>query len=397
MRTRLSSSIRPVSLVALVALTTPMGVLTLTTQTARAEMDADTKEAKVLFEDGVKLYRDGHFEEARVKFKAAYGLKKRPSILLNLARAELQTKRPLDAAAHFRELLAMSDAKPEDREDARAGLTDAHKQLGVVTIEAPDGSALTIDGEARGTTPVDPIDVIPGSHSVTIKAPGGRVTTEKVTLMMGQTTTVRARTEAKAEPATVDKKSEEEPKKDEPTTSDKKGDDTSTESGATYDDGDAKKEEAPHKVDDASEGSHRSFLKSLSPLTYVAAGVTVSSTVLWIVFYQTYATHKSNVDSITSWLQQNPNDAQFGYWQAQGRTEVDAANSNLHLSWAFEGLAIVGGVTTIATLIWMRDTGPSEKPHASGATAPTAQLPSVMVTAAPLMGGGGFVSLSGRF
>ena len=61
-------------------------------------MDADTKEAKALFEDGLKLYKAGKPEEARVKFKAAYGLKKRPSIILNLAHAELDTKRPLDAA-----------------------------------------------------------------------------------------------------------------------------------------------------------------------------------------------------------------------------------------------------------------------------------------------------------
>jgi hypothetical protein len=66
-------------------------------------MDADTKEAKALFEDGLKLYKAGKTEEARVKFKAAYGLKKRPSIVLNLAHTELDTKRYMEASQHFRE------------------------------------------------------------------------------------------------------------------------------------------------------------------------------------------------------------------------------------------------------------------------------------------------------
>src|SRR5688572_4372757 len=104
-------------------------------------MDADTKEAKSLFEDGVKLYKTGKYEEARVKFKAAYGLKKRPSITINLANAELQTKRPIDALAHFREVLAMSDAKAEDKEEARNGIVEARKHVGVVTIDAPAGAS----------------------------------------------------------------------------------------------------------------------------------------------------------------------------------------------------------------------------------------------------------------
>src|SRR5689334_10733394 len=88
-------------------------------------MDADTKEAKALFEDGVKLYKAGKFEEARVKFKAAYGLKKRPSIVLNLANAEMQTKRPMDAIAHFKEVLSMGDAKQDDKDEAKTGLAEA--------------------------------------------------------------------------------------------------------------------------------------------------------------------------------------------------------------------------------------------------------------------------------
>jgi len=100
-------------------LSTSIAATSLTTLPALAQMDADTKEAKALFEDGVKLYKAGDFEKARVKFKAAYGLKKRPSILLNLARAELQTKHPVEAAAHFHELMTLADAKPEDKDDAR--------------------------------------------------------------------------------------------------------------------------------------------------------------------------------------------------------------------------------------------------------------------------------------
>src|ERR1700687_1417698 len=116
MRTRALASLLALNLVCIAGAALPT---TFVAGIASAQMDADTKEAKALFEDGVKLYKDGKYEDARVKFKAAYGLKKRPSILINLARAELQTKRPLDAAAHFKETLTLPDLKPEDKEDAK--------------------------------------------------------------------------------------------------------------------------------------------------------------------------------------------------------------------------------------------------------------------------------------
>src|SRR4051812_1334424 len=93
---------------ALLSLSVTAATLHTTTLVVAQAMDADTKEAKALFEAGVALYKAGNYEDARVKFKAAYGLKKRPSIIINLARSELQTKRPLDAAQHFREVLVMA-------------------------------------------------------------------------------------------------------------------------------------------------------------------------------------------------------------------------------------------------------------------------------------------------
>lgn len=399
MRTRLTSSICSLSIVALVAATIPV---TLTTHETHAQgMDADTKEAKTLFEDGVKLYREGHYEEARVKFKAAYGLKKRPSILLNLARAELQTKRPLDAAAHFRELIAMPDAKAEDRDDAKAGLADARKLLGVVAIDAPDGSTVTIDGEARGTTPMEPIDVAAGGHSFTVKAPSGKVTTEKVTLFAGQTTTMHAHGDAKAEPALVDKKPDETPTAEPPTT-DKKPD-TTTDSGNAYDGDDtaAKPDEPAHKVDEAPKHAGKSFFASLSPLTYIAAGVTVGAAVGWGVAYSTYSTHKTNVDNISAWLQQNQpttpaQQTDWDNWQATGKDEVNSANSALTYSRVFMVLTIVGAGTTIASLLWMRDTGPVDGAPAAASASPGA-ISGLNFSAAPLAGGGGFVAFSGQF
>jgi hypothetical protein len=158
-------------------------------QAPTSGMDPDTKEAKTLFDDGVKLYKAGKYEEARVKFKAAYGLKRRPSIGLNLANAELQTKRPLEALVHFRDVVAMPEAKPEDREEAKQGIVEARKQVGTVFVEATIGTTVTVDGEPRTVNPDGSLELLPGAHVIVLR--GEKETTEKVTLVAGQTITVR--------------------------------------------------------------------------------------------------------------------------------------------------------------------------------------------------------------
>ena len=265
------------ALACLLAVSVASGSVTLETKSAYAQaMDADTKEAKKLFEEGVALYKTGKFEEARSKFKAAYGLKKRPSIVLNLANAELQTKRPMDAATHYHEVLGLADAKPDDKEDAKAGLASARKELGLIHVDAPAGSQIFIDGELRATAPVEGVEVLPGSHTVNVKV-NGKDNIEKVGLSAGGAVTVKPGTPVKVEtpppPPPPDKPPPPPPDKPPPPP------DTPP---------------PPPDTHPPSTGEKPNFFKTLHWSTYVSAGVAVIGTVGWIGFYSSFSTHDDN-------------------------------------------------------------------------------------------------------
>jgi hypothetical protein len=345
-----------------------------------AQMDADTKEAKTLFEEGVKLYKDGKYEEARVKFKAAYGLKKRPSILINLARAELQTKRPYDAAVHFKECLTLPDLKPEDKADATTGLADARKQIGTIVIDAPAGSTVQVDGAAVSVPDDNTIDVQPGMHTVSIKS-AGKETNEKVTLDAGKSATVHFKSDSGTTPPVVvppTVPTETTPPTTTttpPTTTTTPPPTTTTTSTTTTTTSSSTVEPSP------------GFFASIHPVTYVAAGVTVVSAVLWVVFGSQAKTHSDNANSYADAINQSKaknggtcNTAKGGgvgcpTWVSEGKSELDSYNSDKNLATAFGVVTIVGAVATGVTFVLLRKKGapPSEgmsfnmKPTTGGA------------------------------
>jgi hypothetical protein len=355
---------------------------------AIAQMDADTKEAKALFEEGVKLYKDGKYEEARVKFKAAYGLKKRPSILINLARAELQTKRPYDAAMHFKECLTLPDLKPEDKSDATTGLADARKQIGTIVIDAPAGSTVQVDGAAVTVPDDNIIDVQPGMHTVSIKS-AGKETNEKVTLDAGKSQTVHFKSDSgttppvvvppvatDTAPTTTTTAPPTTTATPPPTTTSTSTTTTTTSTSSTV-------------------GPSPGFFASIHPVTYVAAGVTVVSAVLWIVFGSQAKTHSDNAtsyaDAINSSKSKNGgvcNTTKGGglgcpTWVSEGKSELDSYNSDKNLATAFGIVTIVGAVATGVTFVLLRKKGTPANEGVSLNLKPTT--------------GGGFVSFSGTF
>ncbi len=345
-------------------------------------MDADTREAKSLFEEGLKLYKTGKPEEARVKFKAAYGLKKRPSIVLNLAHTELDTKRPLEAAAHFREALALPGLDKDDQDNARGGLADARKQLGVVNVDAPAGSSVTIDGEVRQGPYADGIDVLPGAHTVQIKNADGKESVDRIQLVAGGSTTVRFRATATAPktvepPKTVETpKTTEAPQTTEATTEPPQTTEATPE-GEAPKTTEQPKEEAPMRT---------SFLASIHPVTYVAAGVTVVSALLWPIFWTSRNIHSDNVGILSAWVldPKNANNPNMASVKAQGLYEVDQTNKYNTLTNVFGVVTLVGAVVTVGSFFLLRK---KDQPE----SAPTAAL-----SVAPTWGGATF-SLTGTF
>jgi hypothetical protein len=163
-------------LAAAVLIALSSATLTSLPRPAFADDDATTLQARARFKEGVEAYDKGKFEEARLLFYQAYVLKKHPAVLLNLAQSSAKANRPLDAAKYFQQFLKeASTATPQQRKDAEIGLAEVRQKLGRIEVVAPSGTEVSLDDQGKvGTTPLDPIDVEPGQH--TVKSPGQAVT-----------------------------------------------------------------------------------------------------------------------------------------------------------------------------------------------------------------------------
>jgi tetratricopeptide (TPR) repeat protein len=152
-----------------------------------------TAEAQARFNDGIKAYKDGNYDLARLNFLQSDALMHRGSVLRNLALTEMQLGRPLDALQHLRAALALPDFDEERRRIAERDLRDAYAATGHIAIDATDGAKVTVDGVALdGAAPFrDPVDVIPGLHvleahagtaatRLEVRAPAGSVATAKL-------------------------------------------------------------------------------------------------------------------------------------------------------------------------------------------------------------------------
>ena len=76
--------------------------------------DADTDQAKVLFQNGTRLYEEGRYEDAIAAFEKAYELSKRPALLFNISNAHERLGN-LEAALETLNEYRIY-AKPEDQD-----------------------------------------------------------------------------------------------------------------------------------------------------------------------------------------------------------------------------------------------------------------------------------------
>ncbi len=151
-------------------------VATLTTSTPAAAQTADamTEMARQRFQEGVTFYDAKDYEKARAAFLQAYALKKHPSVLLNLAQSELRSGHEADAAQHFDQYLRENpSATAVERQEAEKGLAAARGRVAEVTITAPAGAQIFVDGEPVGAAPLPgPVFLPPGNHKLEARKDG---------------------------------------------------------------------------------------------------------------------------------------------------------------------------------------------------------------------------------
>ncbi len=131
--------------------------------------DGVTEVARQRYQEGVKAFDAGRYEDARAAFFQAYALKRTPAILLNIGLSELKSNHSEDAGNHFQQFLREAPAAtPEQKTTAQNGITEAKKKAGVIVVSVDAvGADLSIDGLTVGKSPMlDPMFVKPGKHTV---------------------------------------------------------------------------------------------------------------------------------------------------------------------------------------------------------------------------------------
>lgn len=177
-RTRLLS--RAVLALALAA--TPLTLATeVFAQGAPPPTDAVKEVARQRYEEGVKALDEKRFDAARVAFEQAFALTSSPAVLLNLAVAESNSNRCVDAGNHVHRFLREHKAAtPANKTLSNTILEDCKKKVAVLNISVDTaGADVAVDGKAVGKSPIeDPFFVEPGSHVVVATKDGKSATTK---------------------------------------------------------------------------------------------------------------------------------------------------------------------------------------------------------------------------
>lgn len=155
---------------------------------AFAQDDAITEVARQRYNEGVKAFDAGKYEDARSAFLQAYALKRHPAVLLNLGLSEARSNHPEDAGNHLQQFLReFTSASAEERATAEKAIADAKKKASRIIIAVDTmGADVSVDGALVGKSPVpDPVFVKPGKHVVVGQA-NGKTTTVTVETKLGQ-------------------------------------------------------------------------------------------------------------------------------------------------------------------------------------------------------------------
>lgn len=148
-----------------------------TAQPARPKRvrDALKGEALAAFDRASALFGDGNFAAARVEFERAHQLSGEPRVLYNVAVCDKALKKYARAIDRLKQSLAEGkDTLPREYVD-KTNDTIATLAPFVTTLALTcdqEGAAVFVDDEPVGTTPLAPIAIDVGDHTVVVRKAG---------------------------------------------------------------------------------------------------------------------------------------------------------------------------------------------------------------------------------
>ena len=156
----------------------------------RAAEPANVEDARVRFQRGAELYKEGSFDAALAEFKRAYELAPNYRLLFNLGQVEVERHDYAAALRYFRDYLAAGGAEiAADRrtqvEREIESLTARVAELDVTSNVA--GSELSVDGVVVGTLPLaKPVIVSAGLRRISLSKPGHAPVERTITVGGGE-------------------------------------------------------------------------------------------------------------------------------------------------------------------------------------------------------------------
>jgi hypothetical protein len=171
-------------------------ILSATPEVARAQSSSEVAAARRLFREGLTQARRGEWEQAISQFERSYAIAPRPNTLINLAGAQAQTGRLVEAAEVYRRFLAEAGSgQAQFRSRAEEALAALEERFAQITLEV-DGVAPSdhiMLGERELTHAVlgvaMPID--PGSATLVIRRADEEILREEIELGEGESRDVR--------------------------------------------------------------------------------------------------------------------------------------------------------------------------------------------------------------
>lgn len=144
-----------------------LGLVVATLAVAAPISEADRAIARQELKRGMTAVAGGAWEEAHEAFLRAYGLTSDPRVLYNLAAAQAETNRLIEAIASYQAVLGRADRAwlTPRRAQIEASVARLERRLGSVTLRfqgAPAGAELLLDDRPARLN--SPLVVNPGPH-----------------------------------------------------------------------------------------------------------------------------------------------------------------------------------------------------------------------------------------
>jgi hypothetical protein len=153
---------------------------------------ADGDESDALINQGLKAMRKGDYQTALDAFRRAHQARPATRSHAEIGLAEQALHRWIEAEADLAGALVEGEDEwlQEHRALLEKALADVRSHLGMLTVESgPRGAEVKIDGERRGTLPLQrPLCLLPGTARVEITAPGRRPWRTEAPIQPGETT-----------------------------------------------------------------------------------------------------------------------------------------------------------------------------------------------------------------